>query len=83
MVQTARRKKEWTVKTLIERLGGDISPAYITQIERHDQIPTPTLTVRLAEVLGIDLMTLVEAAKHQQRIKFNKALDRRWDINNS
>jgi ribosome-binding protein aMBF1 (putative translation factor) len=79
MVQVARRKKGWTVKTLIERLGHDLSPAYITKIEIHGEIPTPSLTCKIAEVLDIDLMTLVEAAKENKRRMFNEMLDRKWE----
>lgn len=79
MVQTARRKKEWTVKTLIERLGGDLSPAYITKIEVHGEIPTPSVTFKIAEVLEIDLMELVEAAKQNKRRLFDESLERKYE----
>lgn len=79
MVQIARKKKEWTVKTFIKRLGDDLSPAYITKIEIHNEIPTPLLTLKIAEVLGIDKDTLVEAAKRERRRVFNEMLDRKYD----
>jgi ribosome-binding protein aMBF1 (putative translation factor) len=79
MVQAARRKKEWTVKTLIERLNGEVSPAYITKVEIHGEIPTPSLTCKIAEVLDIDLMALVEAAKENKRRMFNELLERKWE----
>ena len=79
MVHLARRKKEWTVKTLIERLGGDLSPTYITKIEVHGEIPTPLVTFKIAKALDIDLMELVEAAKTSKRFFFNESLDRKWE----
>lgn len=79
MVQTARRKKEWTVKTLIERLGGDLSHAYITKIEVHGEIPTPSVTSKIAEVLDIDLTALVEAAKENKRRMFEESLERKYE----
>ena len=79
MVQQARRKKELTVKTFIQRLGIKLSPAYVTKIEIHGEIPTPLLTCKIAEVLDIDLMSLVESAKENKRRMFNELLERKWE----
>lgn len=79
MVRKAREKKEWTVRTFRERLGVKISPAYITKIEVKDEIPSPSLTLRIAEVLDIDFEKLVEAAKESRRRMFNEMLNRKWE----
>jgi transcriptional regulator with XRE-family HTH domain len=79
MVQTARRKKEWTVKTFIDRLGGDLSSAYITKIEVHGEIPTPSLTYKIAEVLDLDATELVKAAKENKRRIFDELLERKYE----
>jgi transcriptional regulator with XRE-family HTH domain len=79
IVQSARRKKELTVKAFIQRLGIKLSPAYVTKIEIHGEIPTPSLTCKIAEVLDIDLMALVEAAKENKRRMFNELLERKWE----
>jgi transcriptional regulator with XRE-family HTH domain len=79
MIQVARKRKGWTVRTFIERLGGNLSSAYITKIEVHNEIPTPLLTLKMAEVLGIDADILVKIAKTERRRIFDALLERKYE----
>ena len=78
-IQACRREKGWTVKQFIEKLGKDLSPAYITKIEVHGEIPSPELTCKIAEVFGINLKDFVKAAKEDKRRQFDISLDRRYE----
>jgi len=78
MVQEFRRKKGWTVKTFIEQLGQDVSPAYITKIEIHDEIPSPGLICRIADVLNVDYESLLKAAKDDKIKHFEESLEKKY-----
>lgn len=79
LVKTARKERGWTVKELIKRLGGGVSSAYMTKIEIHHEIPSPSFTWKLSEVLGIDLEVLVESAKESKRRMFEELLERKYE----
>jgi transcriptional regulator with XRE-family HTH domain len=77
-VQTARKKRGWTVRTFVERLGLALSSAYITKIEVHGEIPAPAVTCKIAEVLGIDEAELLEIAKEGKRRNFDEVLEKKY-----
>lgn len=79
IVQTARKNKGWAVRTFIERLGGELSPAYITKIEIHGEIPAPSLICKIAETLDINRDQLLEAAQENKVRMFQESLKRRYE----
>ena len=77
-VQAHRKQKGWTVKEFIERLGGDLSPAYVTKIEVHGEIPSPELICKIAGAFNLDEQELLEAAKQIRVQQFEESLDKRY-----
>lgn len=55
-----RTAKRWTVAKLAQRAG--ISTTYLRQLEYGDNVPTLTIVVELAEVLGVTPAELVRQA---------------------
>lgn len=55
-----RRAKGWTRTKLAQRAG--ISITYVRQLEHGDNVPTLTIVVELAEVLGVTPAELVRRA---------------------
>jgi transcriptional regulator with XRE-family HTH domain len=55
-----RNVKGWTRTKLAQRAG--ISVTYVRQIEQGDNVPTLTIIVELAEVLGVTPAELVREA---------------------
>lgn len=77
-IRTYRREKGWTVKDFIERLGNDLSPAYITKIEVHGEIPSPELICKISEVFGLKEQELLESAKEIKVQQFEESLEKRY-----
>jgi transcriptional regulator with XRE-family HTH domain len=78
-IHTARKKKEWTAKTFIVKLGIDLSTSYITQIELHGAVPAPEVVCRIAEVLGLDKKDLLKLAMESKKSTFSKLLDKKYE----
>ncbi len=78
IVQSHRREKGWTVKAFIEQLGKDISPAYITKIEVHGEIPSPELICKIADVLNIEYEKLLNPAKNDKVKHFTETLEKKY-----
>ncbi|MCL5875362.1 MAG: helix-turn-helix domain-containing protein [Candidatus Dependentiae bacterium] len=78
IVQSHRRQKNWAVRTFIDLLGEDLSPAYITKIEIHGEIPSPQLICKIAEVLGLDQQDLLAKAKEEKVKSFGALLDKKY-----
>jgi transcriptional regulator with XRE-family HTH domain len=78
LVQQLRKSKGWTVKELIEKLGGQVSPAYMTKVEVYGEIPSPELICKIADILGYDQKTLLEVAKENKVDRFEKALEEKY-----
>lgn len=79
LIQRLRREKNWTVKEFIEKLGEIISPAYMTKIEVHGEIPKPELICKMADVFKYDVNELLECAKQHKVKKFSKTLKDKYD----
>jgi transcriptional regulator with XRE-family HTH domain len=77
-IRILRQKKEWTVKQFIEALNKDISPAYITKIEVHGEIPKPELICEIAEVLAADPEKLLAMAQKNKAETYQKQLEEKY-----
>lgn len=77
-VQDLRRKKRWTVKNFIEHLDLDVSPAYITKIEIHGEIPNPTIICKIADAFDIEYAKLLDAAKEDKVKHFEISLEKKY-----
>jgi ribosome-binding protein aMBF1 (putative translation factor) len=78
IVQASRRNKGWTVKNFIDRLGNNISAAYVTKIEVHGEIPTPSLVCQIAEILNLNENELLEVAKSDKIKVFSQSLEKKY-----
>lgn len=77
-IQIARRQKGLTVKAFIDRLGIEVSPAYITKIEIHGEIPRPSLICKMAEILELQEDELLDAAKENKIREFKQTLTKKY-----
>ena len=78
IVQDCRRKNGWTVKEFIVKLGGNLSPAYITKIEVHGEIPRPGLICEIATVCNLNKQDLLEIAKKSKVQQFEESLEKKY-----
>ncbi len=83
LIQNLRREKGWTVKEFIGKLGkigkqGELSPAYITKIEIHGEIPNPEVICKMADVLGYDPDELLNSAKQRKIKKYKESLEEKY-----
>lgn len=62
IVREQRYKNNWTVREFIKKLGDELSPAYITKIEKHGEVPAPYLVKKMADVFIFDENTLIAFA---------------------
>lgn len=76
LIQQLRKNKGCTVKELIEKLDGQVSPAYMTKVEVYGEIPSPELICKIADILGHDQKNLLSIAivnyfaTHKRSAKF-------------
>ena len=80
LIQKLRRDKEWTVKEFIEKLGVKVSPAYITKIELHGEIPSPELIIKIADVFNYNEAELWKHAKTVKVEKFKASLEKKYQL---
>jgi transcriptional regulator with XRE-family HTH domain len=72
-------KRGLTVKELISRIGGKISPAYINKIERYEEIPKPELIIKLAEILDLDHVSLLLVAQLEKVSQYRIKIEKRYE----
>lgn len=78
LIQKLRKEKEWTIKDFIEKLGGELSPTYITKIELYREIPSPEVICRIADVFKYDVEKLLDYAKKNKVDRFEKSLEEKY-----
>ena len=81
LIRSIRRRKGWTGKEFIEKLQlGDkkVSPTYITKIELYEEIPSPEMICKMADILDYDCHKLFETAKQSKLTNFTKNLDKKY-----
>lgn len=78
IIQAHRKEKGWTVKEFLKRLGVDVSPAYITKVEVHGEVPSVELICKIAAVLGLDERELFEAAKTVKINRLDGVLEKQY-----
>ena len=78
IVQHCRKQKGWTIREFVEKLGGDISPAYITKIEVHNEIPSPELICKIAEVFKLNYQDLLNSARKNKVQLFDESLEKKY-----
>lgn len=72
------RRREWTQADLARRMA--VSTGTISRWARGERIPTPESCDRLADVLGVDLDTVLGVAGHRPPDSVYGANDARNDI---
>jgi ribosome-binding protein aMBF1 (putative translation factor) len=80
MIRLARTKKGWRVADLRKNFNNEISLSYITQVEKHGEIPSRELICRLARVLELDLPQMLELAKQGKLKQFSKSLEAKYSL---
>ena len=75
MIRKARFKKQWSVDEFIEALDIDFSPAYITRIEIKAEIPNEHKLIRIATLLDLDPVVVLDLAKKVKIKRFKKRLN--------
>ncbi len=66
LVKIARLKKQKTVRALLKQLDCQLSPAYMTKIELHGEIPALHVIHKLCKVLGLSFSEMVQIAKEEK-----------------
>lgn len=76
-----RNDRGWTARELIAKLAQAnkaVSPAYITRIEQHGEIPSPEFIHAVAKVLECDVNKLLECAKRSKLENMKEYLDEKY-----
>lgn len=83
LIYDLRKEKGWTVKDLLDKIEYKtekrVSPAYITRIEVHNEIPSPEFIYDLSETFGVGLGSLMDVAKRNKVEQFRNTLDDKFD----
>ena len=80
IIRSRRLQKGWTAKELIKKLDEDLSPTYIAKIELHDEIPSPELLSKMADVLGLGLERLVRIVKRDKIKQFKIYINKKYTV---
>ncbi len=82
LIIEGRRRKEWKVKDFIEAIGRTgvkaPTPAFITRVEVHGEIPGPELICAMAEVLGYDPEMMLDKARDRKLRVFDENLEEKY-----
>ncbi len=76
-----RKRRDWTVKELIERLAEkkqSASAGYITRIEQYGEVPSPEFICALADIFHVNAKKLLSAAKEQKLEQVDRNLEERY-----
>ena len=91
MIRKARYKKNWSVDEFIEALNIDFSPTYITRIEMKAEVPNENKLIKIAHILDLDPVVVLDLAKKIKIKRFKKffpdeilvVVDKKWFVENS
>lgn len=78
IIRDQRKLKGWTIKQFIEKLELDLSPSYITKLERYSDIPSPKVLSKIAEVFGISKGPLIYLVKNLMMARVEKYIETRY-----
>lgn len=76
IIKQYRIKRGWTQLDLIEKLGVDFSPSYLSKIELHGELPSPEKIMLMAHKLGIDKEYISGVARKEFIDNYREKLDR-------
>lgn len=76
-IRQLRHKKEWSVSDLATRVAK--STPYVSRIETRGEIPSPSIILKLAEILGIRAERLFDAAKKEKSEELIKVTEKKYD----
>lgn len=72
-------RKCGTYNDLIKRLGVKVSRAYITKIKLHSEIPSPDLIIKIADILKMDRLKLLDIARMEKLNEYLRVLNEKYD----
>jgi transcriptional regulator with XRE-family HTH domain len=78
IVRDFRMVEGLTSKELAYKLK--VSPAYITKIELHNEIPKPELIIKIAKVLRFKSTYLLSQAKKEKIRQYREKLNRKYKV---
>jgi len=81
IVRSFRKKNKLSAKQFIERLkeiGSTLSPAFITKLEVHGEVPSPDLICKLAEVIGHSPEELLKIARESKIQDYHNSLEKKY-----
>lgn len=81
MIAARRNEKGMSVRSLISSMRSGLSPAYISKVELHDEIPTARTLKAIARVLDLDENVLMTEAINEKNQLLLKGLKRKYAIN--
>jgi transcriptional regulator with XRE-family HTH domain len=81
MIAARRKEKAMSVRGLISGMRSGLSPAYMSKIELHDEIPTARTLKAIARVLDLDESVLMAQAVEEKNQRMLKDLKRKYPIN--
>jgi chromosome partitioning protein len=76
-VKLLRAERGMSVRVLAAEIGK--SPAYLAKIEVQGEVPSPDLTVRIAEALSVDPAPLLQLAKEARVASLTRQVERQYD----
>ncbi|HEX8193578.1 MAG TPA: AAA family ATPase [Allosphingosinicella sp.] len=76
-VKQLRTERDMSVRALANEVGK--SPAYLAKIEVQGEVPSPDLTLQLAEALAADPVELMRLAKEARLSTITRQIERQYD----
>ena len=80
-IKQLRTAEKWTIKELVEKLNKreqKASPAYISKIELHNEIPSPEFICILADLFNVNEEELTDCAKEEKVKYFEESLEKKY-----
>ena len=78
VIKEARKKKGRTVYDLARELGLK-SPGYVSRIEGIGEIPGPDMVIKLSEVLGLNVETMMELAASEKASESSRQVHEKFE----
>jgi transcriptional regulator with XRE-family HTH domain len=78
IIKYKRTQNNWTAKQFIKILGCKLSPTYITKIEAHNHIPSPSVIIAMARAFNLPPEHLLMIAKTNKLNQYSQLLEKKY-----
>jgi len=78
LVRYHRRRNGLSLNNLVIKMGGDLCYGYISMIETQGVVPSPEIVIKLARLLSVEPLEMIEVAKETQLKGLKDKIERKY-----